>query len=270
MSVLFLLEYAMDLIFYIVAGASVGFIVGLTGIGGGALMTPLLLLFGFPANIAIGTDLMYAAITKASGVYSHHNLHHIQWNIVKLLSLGSIPGVILTGIFLTFFFPDTSSYTHILSTTLGIMLLLTAVSIVFRNKIQSTAAKWHLIRNTIGLDKNTLTILMGGVLGILVTLTSVGAGAVGTAILMLLYPALKSSHVVGTDIAHAVPLTLLGGLLHIYLGNVNFYLLGALLIGSIPSIYIGTKVAHHISDDILKPALAIILCSLGIYYAFLS
>ena len=256
----------MEFLLYIVAGASVGFIVGLTGIGGGALMTPLLLLFGFPPHIAVGTDLMYASITKAGGVISHHKQKHVEWRLMRLLALGSIPLALITGYFLQQLFTDAESYQHILENSLGIMLLLTAVVIVFRTQIQ----RFTISRksNFPGYTKDAVTVIMGAMLGILVTLSSVGAGAIGTAILMLLYPALRSANVVGTDIAHAVPLTAVAGLVHMYLGNVDFSLLAALLVGSLPAIHLGSKASHHIPDQLLRPALAGILFILGARYAF--
>jgi uncharacterized membrane protein YfcA len=258
----------MDILLYILAGASVGFVVGITGIGGGALMTPLLLLFGFPPNIAVGTDLMYASLTKAGGVYSHHRQKHVEWRLVKLLALGSIPAALITGYSLQGLFEDSEGYETLIKNSLGIMLLLTAFVVVFRKQLQRFTIRSQSARNE--RVRNTFTVIMGIVLGILVTLTSVGAGAIGTAVLMLLYPALRSSHVVGTDIAHAVPLTAAAGLVHMYLGNVDFGLLFALLVGSIPAIQLGSKVSHHLPDGVLRPLLASILFFLGAKYAFFS
>lgn len=256
----------MDILLYILAGALVGFIVGITGIGGGALMTPLLLLFGFPPNIAVGTDLMYASITKAAGVVSHHKKKHVEWKLVKLLALGSIPAALITGYCLQDLFSDSTNYESLIKSSLGVMLLLTAFVVMFRKQLQR-----FVISNKTGKKDNNrdfLTFIMGIILGILVTLTSVGAGAIGTAVLMLLYPALRSSHIVGTDIAHAVPLTACAGLIHMALGNVDFSLLLALLIGSIPAIQLGSKVSHHLPDHVLRPLLASILLFLGTKYAF--
>jgi uncharacterized membrane protein YfcA len=254
----------MDILLYILAGAGVGFIVGLTGIGGGALMTPLLLLFGFPAHIAVGTDLMYASITKASGAISHHRQGHVNWSILRKLAVGSITAALITGVVLDQFFDDPEQYSHILTNVLGAMLLFTACTIVFRTTLQ------HWSSRLIG-DNPTrighLTIAMGVILGVLVTLSSVGAGAIGTAILMILYPALRSTNVVGTDIAHAVPLTLAAGLIHLYLGNIDFILLGALLIGSLPAIQVSSRLARHIPENILRSLLASLLFGLGIKYA---
>lgn len=258
----------MDIILYILAGAAVGFVVGITGIGGGALMTPLLLVFGFPPNIAVGTDLLYASITKASGVIGHHRQKHVEWKLVKLLAIGSLPAALITGYCLQSVFEDSDSYETLIKNSLGFMLLLTACVVMLRKPLQRFTLKHQSQNNDKARD--ILTLVMGIVLGVLVTLTSVGAGAIGTAVLMLLYPALRSSSVVGTDIAHAVPLTLCAGIVHLLLGNVDFGLLFALLIGSIPAIQLGSKVSHHLPESVLKPLLASILFFLGAKYAFFS
>ncbi len=254
----------MDILLYIIAGASVGFIVGLTGIGGGALMTPLLLLFGFPPNIAIGTDLMYAGLTKTSGAVSHHKQGHVNWSILKYLALGSIPATVITGMGLSHFFETSDEYGYLLTSVLGVMLLVTAVAILFRSHLQRWSAGLFE-GNTTRLP--VFTTLMGVMLGVLVTLSSVGAGAIGTAILMILYPALRSTHIIGTDIAHAVPLTLVAGAIHFYLGNVDLSLLGALLVGSIPAIHVASRLSKHIPEPILRNALASLLFGLGVKYA---
>jgi uncharacterized membrane protein YfcA len=262
---------------YIFAGASVGFIVGITGIGGGALMTPLLMLFGFPAPVAVGTDLMYAGLTKAGGVISHHRHKTIQWKLAGLLAAGSLPAALITGYFLDSAFTHSDSYESLLSNTLGIMLILTATVLFSRSALTryKTKQKQVLAPEINSANKNMLTnsraiisIILGAILGVLVTLSSVGAGAIGTAILLMLYPALKSKEVVGTDIAHAVPLTLIGGFVHMNLGNVDFLLLGSLLIGSLPAIHLGSKVSTKLPDNILQPLLACLLLGLGIKYAF--
>ncbi|MCY0966472.1 sulfite exporter TauE/SafE family protein [Parathalassolituus penaei] len=254
----------MDFLLYVLAGAGVGFIVGMTGIGGGSLMTPLLLLFGFPPNVAIGTDLLYAATTKVSGAWSHYRQGHVDWTIFRRLALGSIAAALVTGLSLSQFFEDSDQYRSILTSVLGSMLIFTAVVIMLRTRIQRWAAGFLS-----GSPKRiaTLTVLMGVILGVAVTLSSVGAGAIGTAILMVLYPALASTRVVGTDIAHAVPLTFTAGLVHMNLGNVDFTLLGALLVGSIPAIHVSSKLAKHVPDSILRNVLASMLMALGLKYA---
>lgn len=254
----------MDILLYIAAGAGVGFIVGMTGIGGGALMTPLLMMFGFPAHTAVGTDLLYASLTKASGAYSHHQQRHVNWHLVKLLAAGSIPAALITGALLSFLFTDAEHYGDLLKSSLGIMLVLTALVIFFRSKIQRYASQRHA--GNLAHLRPAATVAMGVLLGIFVTLTSVGAGAIGTAILMLLYPALRSTNIVGTDIAHAVPLTLAAGLIHMGLGNVDFFLLGALLLGSIPAIHLGSILSRRVPDSVLRPVLASLLLIMGVRY----
>jgi uncharacterized membrane protein YfcA len=260
----------MDFLLYAISGAFVGLVVGLTGIGGGSLMTPLLLLFGIPPHIAVGTDLLYAAITKCSGVISHQKLGNINWSIAFTMALGSIPSAIVTGILLSYFFEDYQEYTGVITTSLGIMLVLTASLLMFRRKIQLFANRQADLTSSSWLQSNktTLTLVMGMVLGCLVTLSSVGAGAIGTAILLVLYPKLKSMNIVGTDIAHAVPLTLIAGFVHMWLGNVDYSLLLALLVGSIPAIHLGTKLGTKIPEDILRKALALLLLLLGTKYIF--
>lgn len=256
----------MEFLLYIAAGAAVGFIVGITGIGGGALMTPLLLLFGFPPQIAVGTDLMYAGLTKAGGALSHHRQGHVRWDVVRRLAAGSIPAALLTGLSLKYLFTHPDHYASLLSNALGIMLLLTAASILCRKTIQRQTAR--ISNPSMTRYRPHCTVIMGVFLGVFVTLSSVGAGAIGTAILILLYPALRSTNVVGTDIAHAVPLTLCAGLMHVYLGNVDFYLLGALLIGSLPAINVGSRLSKHMPESVLRPVLASLLMALGAKYAF--
>ena len=260
--------FELHTIMYILAGAGVGLAVGITGVGGGSLMTPLLLLFGFPTNIAIGTDLIYAAITKGGGVFSHQRQSTIQWDLVFRLARGSIPASIITVTILNLYFDDPESYQHVLVTTLGVMLMLTSVVLLFKNRLQ-TLSKSSLNGDSFLIKhRNSLTTFMGVLLGICVTLSSVGAGAFGAAILLVLYPNLSPIKVIGTDIAHAVPLTLIAGLGHISLGNVNFILLISLLIGSLPAIHIGTMLGKRVPDKILQPTLASILLIIGVKYAF--
>ena len=245
-----------------------GLIVGITGIGGGSLMTPLLLLFGIPPHIAVGTDLLYAAITKASGVVAHHRQNTIKWSITLLMVAGSIPTAIITGIILSAYFDDYQHYTGIITTSLGVMLVITAALLLFRRKLQLFAEHQSNLNNKSWIQKNRigLTVFMGVILGVFVTLSSVGAGAIGTVILLILYPYLRSIQIVGTDLAHAVPLTLVGGLVHLGLGNVDFALLGALLIGSIPAIHLGSKIGSRLPENLLRNILACLLMVLGVKY----
>lgn len=254
---------------YILAGAGVGFAVGITGVGGGSLMTPLLLLFGFPAHIAVGTDLLYAAITKSGGVLAHKNKGTIHWKIVFTLGIGSITASLLTIFLLKHFFTSPEDYTKILTSSLGAMLIATALVLIFRRQIQQAHDTGSEVTPSfINRHKAGLTLTMGFFLGIFVTLSSVGAGAFGAALLMVLYPRIPSIQVIGTDLAHAVPLTLVAGIGHLALGHVDFALLAALITGSLPAIYLGTKLAIRIPDQVLQPILACTLLGLGIKYSF--
>lgn len=242
-----------------------GLAVGITGVGGGSLMTPLLILFGFPYHVAIGTDLLYASVTKAGGVIAHQRKGQIDWPIVMLLGAGSIPAAVLTALLLKTVFEGANDYEHLLTSSLGIMLILTSAVLLFKSKLQGAKDK-----QTTNFERyrKPATILMGVILGVFVTLSSVGAGAIGTAILLILYPYLQARQIVGTDIAHAVPLTLVAGLGHlIFLGNVDFVLLGCLLIGSLPAVNLGTKLGAKIPNHLLQPVLAFILMGLGIKFA---
>lgn len=252
----------MEILFYSLSGAAVGLIIGLTGVGGGALMTPLLLMFGFPAHIAIGTDLWYAAITKSGGVVAHHRHGHIRWRIVVFMAAGSLPAAALTGLVLFLFFQQPEQYAALLQTTLGVMLVTTALVLMFRKRLSARFQSRPSSSN-----HPVILWLVGIVLGVLVTLSSVGAGAIGTAVLMVLLPRLLPKEVVGTDIAHAVPLTLTAGLVHLALGNVDGALLLALIVGSLPAIYLGTSLSARLPARVMHPLLATALLLLGIKYA---
>ena len=247
---------------YIFSGFVVGLLVGLTGVGGGSLMTPLLvLIFKFPTAIAIGTDLLYASITKSAGVISHSRLGNIEWKIVKNLMFGSIPASFL----MTYYLKGIDLYAYenvrIINFSLGIALVLTSFAVILQPLIVKKSVALQSISS-----KNTsvLTVLLGLLLGVLVTLTSVGAGAMGITALLLLYPKMSIKKIVGTDIAHAVPLTLFAGLGHLNLGTVNLYLLGSLLIGSIPGIWLGSNLSSKIDEKWLRYILAVVLLIVGI------
>ena len=248
-----------------VAGASVGLAIGVTGVGGGSIMTPLLLAFGFPLHTAVGTDLLYAAITKSGGVIAHAAQKSIRWALVALLALGSIPASAISIYALKYWFQSPENYAGIISSVLGVTLILTSLVIVFRSRLSVLAGR---VAN-LNPDKITLiTPILGLFLGFFVTLSSVGAGAIATALLMIFYPALKSLNIVGTDIAHAVPLTLFAGLGHLMLGNIDFVLLGSLLAGSLPTVYMGARLARFIPEQVLQPLLATTLFGAGIKVAF--
>ncbi|MGK2913795.1 MAG: sulfite exporter TauE/SafE family protein [Porticoccaceae bacterium] len=259
-----------DILLYILAGAGVGLAIGMTGVGGGSLMTPLLILFGFPYNVAIGTDLLYASITKMGAAITHTRRKTVDWTIVVLLAAGSIPASLLTSLTLHTIFTNADEYKGILTTSLGIMLILTALVLLLKRFLRPNGerpeSRWSQYCNA---NAKPITFVAGVFLGIFVTLSSVGAGALCAALLMTLYSRLPALQVVGTDIAHAVPLTLIAGLGHLLLlGNVDFKLLTCLLAGSLPAIHIGTRLATAIPHQVLQPVLATILLTLGIRFAW--
>ncbi len=250
---------------YILAGGVVGLAVGLTGIGGGSLMTPLLLAFGFPLHIAVGTDLLYATLTKAGGVVAHTRIKSVRWDLVWRMAAGSLPAAVVTILILYLFFDQPEQYSGLITTTLGFTLILTSAAIIFRSQLVQLASSQR------GYDENRMHLMLpflGAVLGVLVTLSSVGAGAIATAMLLIAYPALRGINVVGTDIAHAVPLTFCAGLGHLFLGNVDFLLLLALLIGSLPAVSVGARLSKFVPDKFMRPLLATALCGIGIKFAF--
>ena len=247
---------------YTLSGFAVGAIVGLTGVGGGSLMTPLLvLLFGVPPATPVGTDLLYAAITKAGGTVVHGRKGHVEWRITGLLAAGSLPAAVLTIWALSFLPKQSAAVSHIISTSLGIALLLTALSIVFRQKLQQHA----LVNEKPGTQKHLapVTIAVGALLGVLVTVSSVGAGALGVAVLFYLYPRLPTLRIIGSDVAHAVPLTLVAGIGHWFLGSIDWTLLGSLLLGSLPGIWLGSHASAKVPDRFLRPLLATMLVLIG-------
>lgn len=255
------LHKQMDLT-HIIAGALVGTLVGLTGVGGGSLMTPLLVfLFGFHPAVAVGTDLLFAAITKSVGAVVHHNSHRsVNWRIATRLSLGSIPAAILSIIILKIFESSGTDLSRPITKVLGTALILTAAAIIIKPKTQEVKRK--LPNSTVrflGEHRRLATIVVGSMLGCLVTLSSVGAGALGTVALLFLYPGLPAVKVVGTDLAYAIPLATVAGLGHWYLGNIDWSLLLTLLIGSVPGIWLGSHISAKLPDRVLRPILATIL-----------
>lgn len=248
---------------YTLSGFVVGAIVGLTGVGGGSLMTPLLvLLFGVHPATAVGTDLLYAAITKAGGTAVHAKKGHVDWRITRLLAAGSIPAAALTIWALSFLPKRSPEVTHIISMSLGVALLLTACAIVFRSKLQRRALV-HADDAAHTKLRAPITVAVGALLGVLVTISSVGAGALGVAVLFYLYPRLPAIRIVGSDVAHAVPLTLVAGIGHWLIGSVDWALLGSLLLGSLPGIWLGSHASAKVPDRFLRPILASMLVLIG-------
>ena len=251
---------------YIVAGFVVGLLVGLTGVGGGSLMTPILVLFfHIKPALAVGTDLLYASVTKSVGIFAHGKLGNIDWKIVRLLALGSVPASIFTTLNLKHMDIASDAAVNTIKFWLGVALLVTSLSVLFRNQLATFSKKEHLVG-----AKWTpyLTVILGLILGALVTLTSVGAGALGVTALLIIYPRRAINTIIGSDIAHAVPLTLVAGLGHASIGTVDYSLLGTLLIGSIPGIWIGSHLSSKVAEHWVRIALALILIFVGLKLIF--
>lgn len=239
------------------SGFAVGIVVGLTGVGGGSLMTPLLvLLFGIHPATAVGTDLLYAAATKSVGTVVHGRSRAVDWRIVRRLAAGSVPATALTFVAMNAIGLQNSKG-GALAFLLGAVLLMTAITLVFRGRIVAWLGRMMRADN-VGLVRG-LTVLTGVVIGALVMATSVGAGAIGVTALLVLYPRLPTLRIVGSDIAHAVPLTLIAGLGHWWMGDVDWLLLVTLLIGSVPGIVVGSLLAPRLPEPVLRMMLATVL-----------
>jgi len=243
------------------AGLAVGLMVGFTGVGGGALMTPLLVLvFGVAPQAAVGTDLLYAATTKTAGSAVHGFRDTVDWRIVRRLASGSIPAAAATLAVIYELGPANESAQHAILGVLGVMLLLTAVAVLFQRRLLAFAGSHNLVAT----GREALpTVILGAIIGVTVSISSVGAGAIGVTALLMLYPKLPVSRIVGTDIAHAVPLAFLGGVGHWLIGEVNWVMLANLLVGSIPGVIVGSLLSSSASDRWLRPALALVLLVSG-------
>ncbi len=245
------------------SGFFIGALVGMTGVGGGSLMTPLLvLLFGIHPATAVGTDLLYAACTKSVGTLVHGAAKTVEWRIVGLLACGSLPATVATLYFLVQLGSPSDSVSRLISLILGMALLLTALSLLLRERITA----WAVRRGGRVSPRRAavLTVVTGVALGVFVSISSVGAGAIGVTVLILLHPTLPTVRIVGSDIAHAVPLTLVAGLGHWLIGSVNWALFGSLLVGSIPGVIVGSLLAARVSERVLRPVLAAVLALVGV------
>jgi uncharacterized membrane protein YfcA len=252
---------------FVFAGFFVGLVVGLTGVGGGSLMTPILIFFfGIKPYMAVGTDLLFAAFTKAGGTFSMARQQLVPWRVVVSLCAGSLPAAGVTLWVLHNVGPSDPVVQKVMTTTLGLALLLTAAAMLYK-AIRGKQAPRSLAEDE--MDNATrprhwaLPVLFGAVIGTLVTLTSVGAGAIGVTVLMILYPHLPLSRIVAADIAYAVPLTLLAGLGHASLGSVDWELLGMLLTGSLPGIYLGSRLVHKTPERVIRSILSVLLAWAG-------
>jgi uncharacterized membrane protein YfcA len=252
---------------FVVAGFAVGLVVGLTGVGGGSLMTPLLIFFfGVKPHLAIGTDLLFAAFTKMSGTVSLARQRMVPWRLVASLSAGSIPAALVTLYVLHRLGPGDPAVQRAMTLTLGVALLLTAAATLYKaihgKQIPRSLPNVRLAEATRPRHWS-LPLLFGAVIGTLVTLTSVGAGAIGVTALMLLYPLLPLPRIVAADIAYAVPLTLVAGLGHASLGSVDWPLLAKLLMGSLPGIWLGTRLGQKMPDRVVRSLLSVLLAYAG-------
>ena len=252
---------------FVIAGFSVGLIVGLTGVGGGSLMTPILIFFfGIKPYMAVGTDLLFAAVTKAGGTVNLARQRLVPWRVVGQLCSGSIPASLATLWVLHNLGTTSSQVQHIMTNTLGVALLLTAAATLYkaaRGKVLPRTLPAGELENATRARHWTLPVLFGAVIGTLVTLTSVGAGAIGVTVLLILFPLLPLPRIVAADIAYAVPLTLVAGLGHASLGSVDWALLAKLLAGSLPGIWLGTRLMRHTPERVVRSLLSLLLAYAG-------
>lgn len=253
---------------FIFSGFVVGLIVGVTGVGGGSLMTPILIFFfGVKPYLAIGTDLLFAAFTKMGGTVNMARQQLVPWRVVAQLSAGSIPAALLTLYILHTLGPATESVQKLMTTTLGVALLLTAAAMLFKvvrgKQVPRTLAPGQLDQ-AMRARHWSLPLLFGALIGALVTLTSVGAGAIGVTVLLVLFPLLPLTRIIGADIAYAVPLTLVAGLGHASLGSVDWPLLAKLLAGSLPGIWLGSHLVTKTPERLIRSVLSVLLAWAGV------
>lgn len=247
-------------------GFLVGILIGTTGVGGGSLTTPMLISgFGVPSTVAVGTDLLFASVTKASAAWRHHKYDNVDWPVLGYLASGSLTSTLIVLAWLKFANPDLTLLASVIKMALVGALTVSAVAILL--------VPWWLYkrkqgRELISAPRPIPTILYGLLIGALVTITSVGAGALGVAVLTLLYPSLAMRRIVGTDIVHAIPLAFVSGVGHLSMGHVDFALLGALLAGSIPGILIGSRIVAQIPELLLRLLLSAVL--IGASYFLLA
>ncbi|MFW5425825.1 MAG: sulfite exporter TauE/SafE family protein [Methylophagaceae bacterium] len=258
---------------YTLAGLFVGIMVGMTGVGGGSLMTPILI-FGFSVQpaIAVGTDLLFAAITKSGGIWAYWRHGVINWTVVKRLATGSVPASLITLYFLNKTGVSEGQHSELITSALGVALILTSSALLLKGTITNIlhARTGHPVVSAIyrvrqdETHKAVATVATGAFLGVMVTMSSVGAGALGAVTLLFLYPKMKGVEIVATDIAHAVPLTAIAGLGHSAVGTVDWSLLAYLVMGSLPGIYIGSHLGVKIPDTVMRPLLAVLLLGVGV------
>lgn len=250
---------------YALAGALTGFVVGLTGVGGGALMTPILLIFfGVSPTTAIATDLWFAAITKLAGARVHHTNGNVDWQVAKRLWLGSLPMALLIVVIVSL--GAQVAKVDWLTKAIGIVVLITAIGLLVAPKLVAYARGRRIGQpERFKAAQPALTVMSGGVLGLCVALTSVGAGALGSVMLLYLYPLRMTPHrLVATDIVHAIPLAVVAGLGYLFAGMVDWWMLASLLVGSIPTVLLGSLLAGKIPGRAVQLALALVLMAAGV------
>jgi uncharacterized membrane protein YfcA len=258
---------------FILAGFVVGTIVGLTGVGGGSLMTPILIFFfGVKPYLAVGTDLLFAAFTKMGGTVSLARQRLVPWRVVGQLCAGSIPAALVTLWVLHRVGPASADIQHLMTSTLGVALLLTAAATMYKvvrgRQLPRSVAPGQLAQATQARHWS-LPLLFGAVIGTLVTLTSVGAGAIGVSVLLILFPLLPLPRIVAADIAYAVPLTLVAGMGHATLGSVDWPLLAQLLAGSLPGIWVGSRLMTRTPERLIRSVLSVLLAWAGAKLVFI-
>jgi uncharacterized protein len=253
------------------AGALTGLIIGLTGVGGGAIMAPILLLvFDISIGTVVATDLWFAALTKMAviRIYSTHD--HIDWKVARWLWLGSIPTSTLVIIVLT-----SGSVTKLsgslLQQGIGFLILLTSIGLLInqilkKKEINFTTSDFlKNVSSKFSKIRSGATIIAGGIVGVIVTLTSVGAGVLGTLVLIYLYSSHMASHkIVATEVVHAIPLALVAGIGYLICGKVDGTLLLSLLIGSVPAAILGASLAQKTNSNWLRIGIAIVMFLAGL------
>jgi len=243
----------------IIGGFTVGFLVGLTGVGAGSLMTPFLISgIGISPVLAVGTDLLFASITKASAAWRHHVLGNVDWGIVRWLAMGSLPGALAMLAWIYLAAADTQAISIIIRKVLAGALIVSAMGIALYPWLKRYASQAADANEPTVVRKGP-TLILGLILGTLVALTSVGAGAIGVVALTVLYHSLSARRLIGTDIVHAIPLTFLAGITHFGMGNVDVKILGLLLVGSVPGIALGSRITGLVPDWFLRVVLAVVL-----------
>ncbi|RJG05610.1 sulfite exporter TauE/SafE family protein [Noviherbaspirillum cavernae] len=253
---------------YVLSGFAVGLLVGLTGVGGGSLMTPLLtLMFGVSPTVAVGTDLAFASTTKAVGTLAHRVRGTVRWDVVRHLCLGALPAALATTLALKYFGQLDKEIGKIIRYSIAGSVLLTVFALLFRGRMQAWVLA-HPEKQLQGRGLAAATIIIGAVLGALVTISSIGAGAVGATLLVLLYPRLSPAEIAGTDIAYAVPLTAIAAAGHWWLGSINWMLLATLLLGSVPGITIGSLAARAMPEKFMRALLAATLTAVAAKLVF--